>query len=58
MVLIQAVKQMASNTLQHSDQNDRLNIVSINMHGFNQGYVTIKHLIDTYSPDVILLQKH
>ena len=48
---------MASNLLL-SDRNDRLDIVSFNMHGFNQGYVTINDLIDTYSPDVILLQEH
>lgn len=39
--------------------NDRqLKVVSFNMHGFNQGYLTITDLIERESPDVFLLQEH
>ena len=36
----------------------RLKIVSFNLHGFNQGSVTIKDLIDSDQPDIILCQEH
>jgi hypothetical protein len=32
--------------------------MSFNMHGYNQGAVTVKELIDTSSPAVIMLQEH
>ena len=33
-------------------------IVSYNMHGYNQGVVTLKDLIANKNPDVMLLQEH
>ena len=36
----------------------RLKILSFNLHGFNQGSVTIKDLIDNDNPDIILCQEH
>ena len=38
--------------------NSQLDVISFNMHGFNQGCETIKELIDNYNPDVFLLQEH
>jgi len=35
-----------------------LNIVSFNMHGFNQGCVAIDELISSNSPDIFLVQEH
>jgi exonuclease III len=36
----------------------QLKTVSFNMHGFNQGFNTVRHLIDSISPDVFMLQEH
>jgi exonuclease III len=36
----------------------QFNIVSFNMHGFNQGHVSVNEIIDDYSPDVFLPQEH
>jgi len=35
-----------------------LDIVSFNMHGFNQGRESVNDVIDNYNPDVFLLQEH
>ena len=35
-----------------------INIVSYNMHGYNQGSVAIRDIMVSLSPDVILLQEH
>jgi len=35
-----------------------LTTVSYNMHGFNQGFSTVRDLIFSISPDVIMLQEH
>jgi len=35
-----------------------LDFVSFNMHGYNQGAITVKELIDISSPAVIMLQEH
>jgi exonuclease III len=35
-----------------------LTVVSFNMHGYNQGLVTIEDLLKSNSPDVIMLQEH
>jgi exonuclease III len=35
-----------------------LKIISVNMHGFNQGCPAINELIGIYKPDVFLLQEH
>jgi len=35
-----------------------LEIVSYNMHGFNQGYTAVHDLITSINPDVFLLQEH
>ena len=35
-----------------------LDFVSFNMHGYNQGAITVKELIDISSPAVIMLQGH
>lgn len=35
-----------------------LNVVSFNMHGFNQGLITVRDLIDTIVPDIFMLQEH
>jgi len=35
-----------------------LSIVSLNMHGYNQGLPAIKQLIEKNSPDVMLVQEH
>jgi len=35
-----------------------LNIVTYNMHGFNQGISTIKDLTELSSPDIFMLQEH
>ena len=36
----------------------QLDIMSFNMHGFNQGCESVNELIDNYNPDVFLLQEH
>ena len=36
----------------------RFVVVSYNLHGFNQGYPGIRDLINTLSPEVIMLQEH
>ena len=33
-------------------------IVSFNMHGYNQGVITVRDLIVSNSPDVFMLQEH
>ena len=38
--------------------NNQLDLISFNMHGFNQDCETVKDLIDNYNPDVFLLQEH
>jgi exonuclease III len=38
--------------------NTPLDIISFNMHGFNQGCETVKELIDDNNPDVFLFQEH
>ena len=35
-----------------------LKIVSINMHGFNQGYSAVDEMINTIDPDVFFCQEH
>jgi len=35
-----------------------LSIVSLNMHGFNQGSHTVRDLANDVKPDVVLLQEH
>jgi len=42
-----------SSTLQRS-----LRVVTYNMHGFNQGFLTIRDLCLSVSPDIFLLQEH
>jgi len=41
-----------------SNSVSAINIVSYNMHGFNQGYPLIENLINSVKPDVFLLQEH
>ena len=36
----------------------KLKLVSYNMHGFNQGRLTVDEMIHYYNPDVFLLQEH
>ena len=36
----------------------RLNLVTYNMHGFSQGYLTIRDLISDLSPDIFFIQEH
>ena len=36
----------------------KLKLVSYNMHGFNQGRLTVDEIIHYYNPDVFLLQEH
>ncbi len=45
---------MATNNFVESE----LCIVSFNMHGYNQGAITVKDLIASNSPDVFMLQEH
>ena len=35
-----------------------INLVSFNLHGFNQGFDTVKEIIDVVAPDCIMLQEH
>jgi exonuclease III len=35
-----------------------LSVCSLNMHGYNQGVVTVKELIDCSFPDLLMLQEH
>ena len=35
-----------------------LSVVSLNMHGFNQGFSTIRELMLSQSPDIFLIQEH
>jgi len=35
-----------------------LSIMSYNMHGYNQGFQTLRDLTLSMSPDIILLQEH
>jgi len=37
---------------------NQITVVSYNMHGFNQGYVTMDELINSVNPDVFLCQEH
>jgi len=39
-------------------QSQKLNLVTYNMHGFSQGYLTIRDLIQDVSPDIFLVQEH
>ena len=41
-----------------SNSVSAINIVSYNMHGFNQGYPLIENLINSVKPGVFLLQEH
>ena len=43
---------------QNSNTVTQLDVISFNMHGFNQGCETVKEIIDNYNPDVFLLQEH
>lgn len=38
--------------------NSELSIVSYNMHGFKQGFSTVRDLCTNYNPDIFLLQEH
>jgi len=49
---------MALHPVNNLNNQHALNIVLYNMHGFNQGSVTIKELIDLSSPDIFMLQEH
>ena len=44
--------KMATNENEHN-----LTIVSYNMHGYNQGFTTVKDLSSSMKPDVFLLQE-
>jgi exonuclease III len=35
-----------------------LQVVTFNLHGFNQGHLAITELINTNSPDIFLIQEH
>ena len=35
-----------------------ITIVTYNMHGFNQGFSTIRDLINSHAPDLFMLQEH
>jgi len=41
-----------------SNSVSAINIVSYNMHGFNQGYPLIENLINSVKPGIFLLQEH
>lgn len=43
---------------QLTEQSAELTIVSFNMHGFNQGSITVDDLIIDFKPSIILLQEH
>lgn len=38
--------------------DNRLVVISYNLHGFNQGSVGIANIIETLSPDIICVQEH
>ena len=44
---------MASNSNEHN-----LTVISYNMHGYNQGFTTVRDLSSSLKPDVFLLQEH
>ena len=48
---------MATNT-NNSLQQQTLTVASYNMHGYNQGFTTIRDLSASVSPDIFLLQEH
>ena len=37
---------------------DKFTIVSFNLHGLNQGKLAIREIIDSHTPDIILIQEH
>ena len=49
---------MARTTTTKTNCLNYLEIVSYNMHGFNQGYTAVQDLITSINPDVFLLQEH
>lgn len=49
---------MIDNIVIMSVNNFELSVVSYNMHGFNQGFSTVRDLCINYNPDVFLLQEH
>ena len=40
------------------NHNALIKIVSYNMHGFNQGYAAIDHLISSENPDIFFCQEY
>lgn len=45
--------------MQHNIQlRDKLRLISFNLHGYNQGCLTIHELISDLDPDILLLQEH
>ena len=49
---------MASVNTQQKQQCRSLSIISYNMHGFNQGFSTVRDLSASSTPDIFLLQEH
>ena len=50
--------QFLNMTSENSSGLSHLKIVSFNLHGFNQGCVTIEDLINDIEPDILLIQEH
>ena len=40
------------------NNSSQLSLLSFNMHGYNQGITTVSDLVDSRSPDLIMLQEH
>ena len=38
--------------------SSQLLLLSFNMHGYNQGVTTVSDLVESRSPDLIMLQEH
>jgi len=46
------------NSTHLESDNKFLNVVSYNMHGFNQGFTTIRDLCLSNKPDIFIVQEH
>ena len=49
---------MAAELNNYTQSNKYLNVVSYNMHGFNQGFSTIRDLCLQNKPDIFIIQEH
>jgi len=60
MACIEDMSDMSSNAAfsDCSSQSQNLNLVTYNMHGFSQGYLMIRDLINDVSPDIFFIQEH